>query len=369
MPARLPLLAVVLLTVLALAVAVVWKPRPHPEPAPVALEYMSPKGYVCYRASGPITIDGKLDDPAWKDAPWTDDFVDIEGDVKPKPRLRTRAKMLWDDANLYIAAELEEPHVWATLREHDSVIFHDPDFEVFIDPDGDNHLYGELELNALNTTWDLLLSLPYRDGGHAVNGWEIIGLKTAVHVDGTINNAADTDKGWTVEIAWPWKGLKELHRGKTPPADGDQWRINFSRVEWDVDTAGGNYRKIEKRPEHNWVWSPQGAINMHMPEKWGYLQFSTAKPGSAMLRPDPSGPARELLHRIYYAQQAYRKENKRWARSLAELGIPRFTHESFAGRPVLETTGDGFEASVPVTMPDGTTKHWRIRQDSRIWGE
>ena len=74
-------------------------------------------------------IDGKLDDPAWNDAPWTDDFVDIEGDAKPKPRFRTRAKMLWDDQNLYIAAELEEPYVWATLREHDSVIFRDPDFE------------------------------------------------------------------------------------------------------------------------------------------------------------------------------------------------------------------------------------------------
>ena len=52
-----------------------------------------------------------------------------------------------------------------------------------------------------------------------------------------------------------------------------------------------------------------------------------------------------------------------------ELGLPRFTHESFAGRPVLEPAGDGFEASVPVNLPDGTTKRWRIRQDSRIWGE
>ena len=94
---------------------------------------------------------------------------------KPKPRFRTRVKMLWDDEALYIAAEMEEPHVWATLTEHDSVIFHDNDFEVFLDPDGDNHLYGELELNALNTTWDLLLTKPYKDGGQAINAWEITG--------------------------------------------------------------------------------------------------------------------------------------------------------------------------------------------------
>ena len=136
--------------------------------------------------------------------------MDIEGDAKPKPRCATRMKMLWDDQYLYIAAELEEPHLWATLTEHDSVIFQDNDFEVFLDPDGDNQNYCELELNALNTTWDLLLTKPYRDGGRAINAWEILGLKTAVHLDGTLNDPRDKDRGWTVEIAWPWKGLKEL---------------------------------------------------------------------------------------------------------------------------------------------------------------
>src|SRR5262245_54526853 len=109
-----------------------------------------PKGYVCYRALTPITIDGDLKDAAWAAAPWTDAFVDIEGDKKPKPQFRTRVKMLWDDEALYIAAELEEPHIWATLKEHDSIIFYDNDFEVFLEPDNDNHMYGELELNASN---------------------------------------------------------------------------------------------------------------------------------------------------------------------------------------------------------------------------
>jgi hypothetical protein len=167
-------------------------------PTPTPAAYTPPKGYVCYRAKGKITVDGKLDEADWKAVPWTDDFVDIEGDAKPKPRLRTRVKMLWDDDCLYIGAELAEPHVWATLREHDSVIFNDNDFEVFINPSGDSHLYGELELNALNTTWDLLLSMPYKDGGQAANAWEILGLRTAVHVDGTLNDPSDSDRGWTV---------------------------------------------------------------------------------------------------------------------------------------------------------------------------
>ena len=100
-----------------------------------------PRGYVAYRASAPVQVDGKLDDAAWRAAPWTEDFVDIEGDKQPRPRLPTHAKMLWDDAYFYIGAELREPHVWATLTRHDAVIFHENDFEVFIDPNGDNHEY------------------------------------------------------------------------------------------------------------------------------------------------------------------------------------------------------------------------------------
>src|SRR5215207_9003753 len=192
-------------------------PPPQVGPPPGWIE---PRGYVCYRAEQAIKIDGKLDDAAWAAAPWSAEFADIEGDAKPKPRWRTRMKMLWDDQFLYIAAEMEEPHLWATLTEHDAVIFHDNDFEVFLDPDGDNHNYGELELNAKNTTWDLLLTKPYRDGGRALNGWEIIGLKTAVHLNGTLNEPRDKDHGWTLEIAWPWKGLKELTTVPVPPRDG-----------------------------------------------------------------------------------------------------------------------------------------------------
>jgi hypothetical protein len=109
--------------------------------------------YDCPRAAMPVQIDGRLDDPVWSRAPWTADFVDIEGDAKPTPRFRTRVKMLWDDQYYYVGAWMEEPHVWGKLTRHDSVIFHDNDFEVFIDPDGDTLEYYEFEINALNTGW------------------------------------------------------------------------------------------------------------------------------------------------------------------------------------------------------------------------
>src|SRR6185436_5547504 len=168
---------------------------------------------------------------------------------KPKPRFRTRVKMLWDDQFFYVTADMEEPHLWATLTNHDAVIFHDPDFEVFIDPDGDGHDYYEFEINALNTGWDLLLKKPYKNGGPALNSWEIPGLKTAVNVRGTINNPADRDEGWSVEMAFPWKALAEFAHRPTPPHDGDQWRVNFSRVEWLIEVVEGKYQKVAGKKE------------------------------------------------------------------------------------------------------------------------
>src|ERR1051326_3440337 len=331
---------------------------------------LPPKGYVCYRAQRPLQIDGKLDDPSWRDAPWTDLFVDIEGDAKPRPRFRTRAKMLWDDDYFYVGAEMEEPHVWATLTEHDAVIFHDNDFEVFIDPNGDNHEYYEFEINALNTGWDLLLTKPYKDGGKPVDSWNIPGLKTAVHVDGTLNDARDTDHAWTIEMAFPWRVLGELAHRSSPPEDGDQWRVNFSRVEWEFDVIAGKYRRKPNVPENNWVWSPQGVVNMHQPETWGYVQFSTAKPGDVEFHPDPAGKAKHLLHVIYYRQQPYRKSNGRWANTLKELGLAGMEKQGPAiVSMTLETASSFFQANAEVRLPDGTTEHWHIREDSRIWRE
>ncbi|MFO0843971.1 MAG: carbohydrate-binding family 9-like protein [Gemmataceae bacterium] len=325
---------------------------------------ITPRAYLCYRARGPVTIDGKLDDAAWADAPWSEEFVDIQGDRKPKPRHRTRMKMLWDDQYLYIAARLEEPHVWATLTRHDSVIFHDNDFEVFLDPDGDSHLYAELELNALNTTWDLLLSRPYKDGGKAIDAWEIPGLRTAVHVDGTLNDPRDVDKGWAVEIAWPWRSLKELSYTPVPPRDGDRWRINFSRVQWRHEVVEGKYRKL-KGPEDNWVWSPQGVIDMHRPERWGLLQFTTAAPDTGTFFPDPAAAVRHALHRVYYAQRDYRKARGAWAAKLSDLGLSGAPFDKVK----LETTATAFEAGLEQSIPGGKAMNWHIRSDARIWAD
>ncbi len=234
-----------------------------------------PRHYQCPRTDGTIQIDGRIDESAWQNAQWSTRFVDIQGDEFPTPPYQTRFKMLWDDRYLYIAAFLQDPHVWATLSKHDQIVFHDNDFEFFIDPNGDGENYYEVEINALGTIFDLFLVKRYLDGGPALHDWNMKGMYSAVHIDGTINNARDFDRGWSVEFAVPWFAFGNTAGSPLPPRTDDTWRMNFSRVQWQHRIDQGRYVKVPDTPEDNWVWSPQGEINMHLPDRWGYVHFRT----------------------------------------------------------------------------------------------
>ncbi|MGD2135583.1 MAG: carbohydrate-binding family 9-like protein [Gemmatimonadales bacterium] len=328
--------------------------------------------YVVYRSAGPIRIDGTLDAIEWVGAPWSSRFVDIEGRTAPAPALDTRVKLLWDERYLYVAARLEEPHVWATLRTRDTIIYHDDDFEVFLDPDGDSHRYYELEINAFGTVWDLFLEKPYRDGGPAVTAWDVAGLEYAVAVAGSINDPLDTDRGWTVELALPFHALDEDGRARTVPRDGEQWRANFSRVDWPVTAVDGGYRKVrrptedDRHPEANWVWSPQGAVNMHLPEMWGVLQFSDAVAGTRSVDPRPLDDAalQWLLRRVYYAEREYYRVHGRYTSDLAALGVAGARADGGRWNLSVRLTEDGYLAGA-VGQDGGWV--WQIRQDGRLW--
>tara|TARA_B100000900_G_scaffold72947_1_gene58075 strand:- start:430 stop:1494 length:1065 start_codon:yes stop_codon:yes gene_type:complete len=237
-----------------------------------------PKHYIVNKINDQINIDGRDDELAWNNAIYTDDFIDIEGSKIPSQK--TNVKMLWDEKFLYVFAKLYENHIWGDITKRDEVIYYNNDFEVFINPNDDVFSYGEIEINALGTEWDLFLNRPYRLKGKADSSWDINGLKSAVDISGTLNDPNDLDDYWTVEIAIPLKEIEKLNTsGKDEKViSGDIWRINFSRVNWDFEINNGVYSRKKENgkylPEYNWVWSPQGIINMHVPENWGYLVFS-----------------------------------------------------------------------------------------------
>lgn len=264
-----------------------------------------PDGYVCYRTAGKLKIDGKLDEASWKAAQPTSTFADISGEGFAKPKYETHAKMLWDDEYLYVAATLKEDDIKARLTQRDTIIYYDNDFEVFLDPDGDGHNYFEIETNARGVIFDLMLDKPYRNGGNFMLQWDCPGLKLAVHCDGTLNNSKDTDKQWTVEMAIPYKAL--ALNFDNPLKAGNYWRINFSRVEW---------LKVGGR-EENWVWVPTGKIDMHMPDRWGFLYFSDNTVGQSqeVFKYPYNMAAYKLLWAMFYAQQENYAKEKRYLHS------------------------------------------------------
>ena len=259
--------------------------------------------YTCYRTAGPISVDGKLDEPSWKLAPRSSRFVDIV--TGQQAWYDTRVAILWDDSYLYFGFTAEEPDVWATLTARDSKIYEDNDLEVFI---AGKDCYYEFEVNALNTVYEVFwiwkdifqpgnryYGRPEFDpathptmeisgiGGHVhprgerwgFLDWDFPGLLHAVHVDGVLNRRNGTDKGWTAELAFPWKGLELLADGRSlPPQDGDVWRIDCSRFQ-QVSPDGARLD-----PSPGWTWNRHGYYDSHIPETFTYVHFSTQLVGT-----------------------------------------------------------------------------------------
>lgn len=216
-----------------------------------------------------ITIDGKLDEPAWQSAASTGPLVDV-GSGAPNPRIAVQGsvKLLWDDKFLYAGfdvqdatirggypADAPDPHLW----ERDTV-------EIMIDPDGDgdNKDYYEIQINPQNLVFDSQFdgyNLP-RGGPQGPFGhqeWSAA-LESAVVLRGTIDKDDDKDDGYVVEARIPWTSFAKAK--KTPPAPGDSWRMNFyamqnnGGVAWSPILGMGNFHKASRFGRVKWVASP-----------------------------------------------------------------------------------------------------------------
>lgn len=229
--------------------------------------------YMCRKALSPIVVDGHLEEFAWQAAERIGRFTKV-GDFRKPDRSdltifhHTEAAMVWDEEYLYIGFACVDPDMWTTMTQRDDPLWGEEVVEVFIDPDGDGKEYAELEVNPLNAVVDLKVSAKPEGGvGWSSMEWDIEGLKTAVAVYGTVNEREDRDQGWTVEIAIPWTGLKDIPPGITgPPEEGAQWRINLYRIERPKDK--------KKVGDEYLAWSSVRILNFHVPERFGVVEFT-----------------------------------------------------------------------------------------------
>jgi hypothetical protein len=206
--------------------------------------------------------------------------------------------------------------------------------------------------------WDLFLSKPYRNKGKVLDSWDIQGIKTSVSINGTMNDPTDSDRGWSVEVAMPWEVLKEANSHNNTP-ENEFWRIGFSRVNWKFEITNGKYYRKKDRngkylPEFNWVWSPQWVINMHEPERWGYVYFSSEEAGTEVNFEIPrDGYLKWYLYALYRDLKNEKGRQLVWENTPAENQITG-PSKTFFGKqvtPILENNTFGFNlwAKSPFT--------------------
>ena len=313
----------------------------------------------------PGKLDGDLTKDFWKQGEWITEFHDIEGDSLPRPWKATRVKVLWDDEAIYVGAELTDDTIWAYVTERDDVIFADNDFEVFLSPEDCGHRYYELEMNARNTVWDLYMERPQRDHVRRIIAWDIRGLEPATKINGELNNPSADNRSWSLELKLPYYSFRECPDGyvkapKLTPDVGETWRMDFSRVEWEVDVVDGKYVKRtgengKPLPEHNWLWAPTGVIDAHMPEMWGYLIFTENGEDHPL---PPEDKVKFVLRKLYYREHKYSCEHCEFTSDAAAL----LGDEAAEYKVKAYVTPNMFEG---IAEYDGQT--WHIDQDGYMW--
>jgi hypothetical protein len=213
--------------------------------------------YDVNRAASPPVIDGKLDDAVWSTASpaLTLQFL---WDAQTGAKQLTRARVLWDANAIYIGYEAEDADITAQFLNRDDPTYRDDAVEIFINPNpAQEVVYYGFEWNARGVMYDYL----NYNSRTLFKRYDATGVQVATALQGTLNNSADTDQGWTLEAAIPWANFEELSR--RPPVAGAVWKANFNR--WD-GVEPNRRMSIWSDPQQANAWP-------HVPARFGELLF------------------------------------------------------------------------------------------------
>jgi hypothetical protein len=218
--------------------------------------------YQIFRCPAPIRIDGKLDEPAWRQAPSAGEFhFNWE---KGGQKEQTDARLLWDDQNLYVSFYCHDANISGEVVERHGPVSRDDCVEVFLSPNPAKirNYYG-FEINVIGAMLNFIRADWYKGPFH----WEPEGVRYRTSFHGLpVKRDSPDDDHWILELAIPFKNF-EKDAANTPPRDGDAWRLNLNR-------AGG-----KTNPQYS-TWSPVSTPkpNFHAPEAFGWVRFVNRPP-------------------------------------------------------------------------------------------
>ncbi len=212
--------------------------------------------YEVRRATGPITIDGVIDEAAWSNAStpatlqglWTNQTGIMQ---------ETAVRLLWDDENLYVSYDVEDVDITAVFENRDDPTYRDDAVEIFINPMPDQvAIYVGLEMNARGVLFDYIMY----DAARTIRQLDLKDVRIATNLRGTLNQRDDQDRGWSLEVAIPWSNFADW--GPRPRV-GTVWRANFNR--WD-GVQPDRRMSIWSDPQNDRSWP-------HAPERFGEIVF------------------------------------------------------------------------------------------------
>lgn len=216
-------------------------------------------------ATSQIKIDGKQDDDCWQktQAFSFDFFYKAE---KPDDKQNTKFKMLWDEVNLYLFFECEDRYITAREKNRDGQPYFDDCAEIFLIPTANKiKMHFGYEVNLYKASNDFVfLNDIYKKENFVVKSFSP-DFEVAVTVDGSINDNSDIDKGWTMEMAIPFKNFHIT--GPIPPIQaGTKWA--FMALRQDRNDSEGNRRSTSTI----FPLSPEKK-GVHHPKSFGLLEF------------------------------------------------------------------------------------------------
>jgi len=224
----------------------------------------APQELIVHHTTSPITLDAKIDGPAWTNA--TQVQFDIPGEYQKLGQTMEEpgtARLLWDDRRLYIGFQFVDSDLVALGHEDDEEHHTLGDVaEVFLKPT-DQPWYWEFHVTP---------------GGHASTYWHPgrgrFGLREDHHVrprffdfivslQGTLNDWRDRDKGWTAEVAIPFDKLDRYNERSKPK---ENWTILLARYNYT------RYRTQATGPELS-TWPPVSHAAFHVVEEYAPLKL------------------------------------------------------------------------------------------------
>ncbi len=163
-------------------------------------------------ATGPIKLDGKLDEAAWRDAEMAVELVQQSPKPKEDTPYKTKVRVLVTDDSLYFGFECADPdpsRIATHTMARDGDLSGDDTVAVVLDPYGDKRTAFYFRINSVAARVDGLVS----------------GLDSpSLDWDGIWDAATErSDKGWSAEIVIPALTLS-FKRGLS------QWGVNFERT-------------------------------------------------------------------------------------------------------------------------------------------